>query len=116
MKSRNKTAFALIAGTVCTLTIAGSAHATSETLVVAPQVSSDEEIRYVDYSDLNIRSDAGMAMLMGRIERAAREVCGSEDYRRAGSSGRASRNAQCQEGAIADALSQLPAYDVASIR
>ncbi|MEL7043900.1 MAG: UrcA family protein [Pseudomonadota bacterium] len=114
MKTLNKTVVALATGTISTLMIAGGANATSETKVLAAQISSDENIEYVSYADLNIGSEAGMATLLGRIERAANEVCGSTNYRLAGGLNQASLNAQCKEEAIAAALSQLPDNTVAS--
>ena len=116
MKTVNKTVVALATGAISALMIAGGANATSETKVLAPPLSSDVEIRYVSYADLDIRSDAGMAILLGRIERAASEVCGSTNFRLAGGVSQASLNAQCKEEAIAAALSQLPVDRVASVR
>lgn len=114
MKTLNKTLVALATGTISALIVSGSANATSETKVLAAQISSDEVIEYVSYADLNLASDAGMATLLSRIERAADEVCGSTNYRLAGGLNQASQNAQCKEEAIAAALSQLPENTVAS--
>ena len=114
MKTLKKPALCLATGFVGALLIAGVATAASETKVVAAPLSDDDTIKYVSYADLEIGSDTGMATLRNRIEHAAREVCGSSDFRRAGGFRQASRNAQCQEEAVAEALRQLPMDSIAA--
>jgi len=114
MKTFSKSVVACATGTIGILVLAGSANATPETTVWAAQVSSGVQSRHVSYADLNLESDAGMATLQRRIERAASEVCGSTDIRLAGSLGQVRENAQCREDAVAAALSQVPSSRIAS--
>lgn len=114
MKTLNKTVVAWAAGTVGAVMVAGSVSATPETTVTAYDLSAREESRHVSYADLNLNTEAGMATLQSRIERAAREVCGRKIYRRTDGLAQSRRNAQCQEEAIAAALSQIRSNEVAA--
>ena len=49
---------------------------------VAINVHADEAARTVRYSDLNLNTQAGAAVLYKRIRNAAHEVCGDVDFRR----------------------------------
>ncbi len=115
MKSLKKTVVALAAGTIGTLMISGSVNAASETKVFADSINGQQPNQHVNFADLNISSDEGMAVLMRRIERAAESVCGSSEYHKAGSVSQAKRNEQCQEDTIAQALSRLADNKVASV-
>ncbi|MHA7816899.1 MAG: UrcA family protein [Pseudohaliea sp.] len=68
----------------------------------------------VAYGDLDLGSPAGQATLAYRIERAAREVCGATDLRRAGSLALATRNSACVEQAVNAATRKVPRPMVAT--
>ena len=68
----------------------------------------------VAYGDLDLTSPDGQATLGYRIERAAREVCGATDLRRAGSLALATRNSACVEQAVNAATRQVPQPMVAT--
>ncbi len=70
---------------------------------------------HVSVADLNPASVEGQEALHGRLSQAAREVCGSTDYRIAGSIRVAANNRACYESALAEALSQVHAAQVADI-
>ncbi|MEO0435509.1 MAG: UrcA family protein [Pseudomonadota bacterium] len=67
----------------------------------------------VDYSDLKLESPKGQEILFQRISRAAKQACGPQTYRAAGSVSIASRNKACYEDAMSRALSQVSASAVA---
>ncbi len=69
----------------------------------------------VSVADLNTATAEGQSALHGRLSQAAREVCGSTDYRIAGSVRVAANNRACYESALAEALSQVNAAQVADI-
>lgn len=68
----------------------------------------------VNISDLNLNSAQGQEVLHRRLSRAAAQICGATDYRRAGGLAQASRNKQCAEQALARSLSKVYASSVAS--
>lgn len=82
----------------------------SETLVRSEAVRTAT----VSYDDLDLASSKGQESLYYRISSAAREVCGSGDYRITGDLGVAADNEACYERAVNDALSQISAGRVAS--
>ncbi len=53
--------------------VAGAVHATA-----SESDSENYEVVKVSYADLNLASDAGMATLKRRIDRAAEQVCGPQ--------------------------------------
>lgn len=116
MKSFNRTGLALVPGAIAAMLLAGSVNAAPDMNAETGTVSNTQADQYVSYADLKTSSDEGMEALMRRIERAAESVCGSSQYHRAGSARQARENAQCQQDAIAAALSQLPMDKVASIK
>ncbi|MDO8860621.1 UrcA family protein [Haliea sp. E1-2-M8] len=69
----------------------------------------------VSVADLNLSSVEGRDALHGRLSQAAREVCGPTDYRVAGSIRVAANNRACQKSAVAGALAQVNAGQIASI-
>jgi len=83
------------------------------TLVQAPGM----EVRTASVSveDLNLSSAEGQEVLHGRLSQAAREVCGPTDHRLTGSIRLAANNKTCQASAVADALAQVNAAQVASV-
>jgi UrcA family protein len=64
-----KKTFVLAATTVLAVSLAGMAHATTNGRRNIQQ-------QVVSYADLNLESEADAATLLGRIEAAARKVCG----------------------------------------
>ena len=69
----------------------------------------------VSVADLNLASVEGQDALHSRLSQAAREVCGSTDHRITGSIRAAANNKACRDSAVADALVQINAGQVASI-
>jgi UrcA family protein len=105
-----------IAGILAVAIVTGvSLHATAgeETRVTAAASNTTQSLA-VSYADLNLDSPAGQAVLHQRISNAARQICGSENYRVAGGLRAAQLNAQCYEETLADTLSKLPQARVAS--
>lgn len=64
-----KKTFVLAATALLAVTLAGMAHATTT-------VRRGVQQQVVSYADLNLASEADAAILLGRIESAARKVCG----------------------------------------
>jgi UrcA family protein len=63
----------------------------------------------VSVADLNLATAAGRETARQRISRAAKVVCGTTDYRQAGSLHQVAANRSCQQRALADAMAQMPA-------
>lgn len=114
MNSRKKSMMAGIGASIGILVLSASAGAgafegeTVETTAPAPQETT------VAYGDLDLASPKGQATLAYRIERAARQVCGATDLRRAGSLALATRNSACVEQAVDAATRQVPQPMVAT--
>lgn len=68
----------------------------------------------VSYADLNLDSSAGQEALRHRINEAARQVCGPDHWREAGSLRQVSQNRKCRELALSRAMSQLPVQQLAA--
>ena len=66
-------------------------------------------------SRLGLEHLEGKEALEHRVSNAARKVCGSSNFREAGSVGQAADNKSCYENAMAQAMKQLSAPQVASI-
>ena len=49
--------------------------------VISTPASAETQSVAVQYADLNLSSPAGMAALQGRIEAAARKICGKPEVR-----------------------------------
>ncbi|WP_116367523.1 UrcA family protein [Parahaliea mediterranea] len=92
--------------------LAGQAQADnySETLVQ----SKAARTQTVNFDDLDLSSSKGQQSLYYRISAAARNVCGSGDYRITGHLGSAADNEACYKRAVNDAMSQVNAGQVAS--
>ena len=69
----------------------------------------------VSFDDLNLNSAAGQETLQRRLSKAARQVCGSADYRDAGSLRVAAQIKNCQKRAIADAMHQVQSGQLAAV-
>ena len=102
-------AFALVA----TVSMAANAGTYDETLVS----TSAEGLRTitVPYEDLDLSNATGQETLAARISTAARRVCGTTDYREAGSLRQASDNKVCYQNAMAQAMSATLAPQFAVI-
>ncbi|TXS89850.1 UrcA family protein [Parahaliea maris] len=98
------------AAALALLTFQAQADTYSETLVKSEAVRTAT----VNYDDLDLTSSKGQESLYYRISAAARDVCGSSDYRITGDLGTAADNEACYERAVNDALSQINAGRVAS--
>lgn len=113
MKILSRTA--IITATIATFAGAAmQAHAQSDTRVVAPSPAALQQ-KVVSYADLDLQSPEGQQALHYRISKAAEQVCGASDVRRAGSVARAARNAECYEQSISRAMAKISASAVASI-
>lgn len=95
--------------------LAGPASAESVTQVIANQVAEPQSIA-VSYDDLDLTSAAGQETLHYRLANAAREACGSSDWKRVGSLAVASRNQSCYEESLSRAMSDIPTTQVAATR
>lgn len=67
----------------------------------------------VSLADLNLASAEGQEAMYYRLSGAAERVCGSQDYRTAGSPKLAAENRACYERALSDALAQASATALA---
>jgi UrcA family protein len=67
----------------------------------------------VSYSDLDLNDVEGRDTLEYRVRAAAREVCGSTDYRITGSLSQANQNKECAERAVNAASYNSGASEVA---
>ena len=107
-----RTAVAML-GMATAVSMAASAGNYSETFTS----TSAEGLRTttVSYTDLDLVSTEGRATLEHRISRAAREVCGSSNFREAGSLRQATENKSCYESAIARAMEQVSSPQLAAI-
>ena len=88
-----------------------AAGAMDETFVQGAAVPT----RTVTFDRAELASVQGRARIERRIENAAEAVCGSTDYREVGSLTIAGKNKVCIEQAVASALSQVGADQVATI-
>ena len=82
--------------------VAGAVHATA-----SESDSENYEVVKVSYADLNLASDAGMATLQRRIDRAAEQVCGPQSTRAAGSLSRAKKGQDCFDMARESAMDSV---------
>ena len=97
----------IIAGT------AFQANAGSITEVTANAVTDKQEAT-VDFTDLDLSSPQGQEALHYRLSRAAEQVCGPSDVRKAGSVAQAARNASCYKESLSRALSDVNTSAVAT--
>ena len=100
-------AVAISAGTVAFADIWGDTHV-STTAEGLRTVS-------VSFADLDLNDAAGRAILDSRVREAAKEVCGSSDYRITGSLRVASENKECAQRAIESARYQTGSSQVAVV-
>jgi UrcA family protein len=68
----------------------------------------------VSYADLNLTSPTGRAVLQRRLSQAAELVCGSGNWRQAGSLQQSYENRKCQKRAVLEAMDHLAATQLAS--
>ena len=102
-----------VIGMATAVSMAASAGNYSETFIS----TSAEGLRTttVSYADLDLVSTEGRATLEHRVSKAAREVCGSSNFREAGSLRRATENKSCYESAVARAMEQVSSPQLAAI-
>ncbi len=105
---------ALILGISSCLAASAMAGSYQETTLVQAN-GIETRTTSVNVADLNLASVEGQDALHGRLSQAAREVCGPTDYRVTGSIRVAANNKACQNAAVADALAQANAGQVATI-
>ena len=82
--------------------VAGAVHATA-----SEAGSENYEVVKVSYADLNLASDAGIATLQRRIDRAAAKVCDAETYRITGSLIQAKQSQECFDTARESAMNSV---------
>lgn len=104
---------ALVFGIGTLLALPAMAEAYTETLV--HEQAGDPRSATVSLADLNLASSEGQDAMYFRLSRAAREVCGSSDYRQAGGARQAAKNQACYHNALSDALAQATAGRMASV-
>ena len=61
----------------------------------------------VNFSDLNLNSEAGAKALYRRLQRASREVCGVESLKTVGSVSRLQRSNSCYREALSKAVADI---------
>ena len=98
----------MLSGAAITANAGGVTEVTADALGERHQVT-------VSFADLNLTSAEGQEALYFRISRAAEKVCGPSDLRSAGSLKQASRNADCYDKSVSDALARVNRTAVASI-
>ena len=64
----------------------------------------------VDLADLDLSTEQGQVLMEARIKRAAKEVCGSQDYRTAGSLENARKNKACFNEAVSAAVDSVESH------
>lgn len=103
----------LAAGVMTLCVTAQASEFSGETTITRAQYTVEKA---VNYEDLDLSSDKGREALEGRVMQAAREVCGSTDYRMTGSLQVASRNRSCVAEAFGDAMSRIAGPTVVAVR
>ncbi len=100
-----KTICSAIFGLTAAVSLTATAGDDNETRVT----TSVEGIRTatVSYDDLDLSHARGREVLQYRISAAARKVCGSSQRSDAGSLAQASKNRNCYNGAMDDAMRSL---------
>ncbi len=61
----------------------------------------------VELSDLDLATEQGQQVMQARIKRAAKEVCGSQDYKNAGSLENVRKNRSCFNDAVTSAVDSV---------
>ena len=95
------------------VSMAASAGGYSETIVT----TTAEGLRTttVSYADLNMSDPKDKGILERRVRLAAQKVCGSSDWRTAGSVRQASANKSCSQAAVAGAVDMSASSQVALV-
>lgn len=109
---RNSTMAIAVVGLLAGAALPASAESVTE--VTADRLTEVVEIT-VSYADLNLDTAAGQETLQNRIASAARQACGSGRYREIGDLRAATRQKECFESAMAQAMSEVSAAQVAGI-
>jgi UrcA family protein len=79
-----------------------------------PLATSTESVS-ISYTNADLHTEEGRAILQSKIKHAAEKVCGPTSFREAGSIANASHNRKCVNDAVTAAASQLDASRVASL-
>lgn len=69
----------------------------------------------VSYADLDMADTKAQEIFYDRVSHAARQVCGSPHRWDVGSLIQASKNKQCFQGAMSEAMQQVPNTQVAAV-
>ena len=101
------TALAVTAG----ISINAAAHQMDETLVEA----SGAPTKTVTFDQSELATLEGRAAIEARVRDAAKDVCGPMDYRRSGGLSELKDRKECYDRAVAQAMSQINADQVAAI-
>ena len=93
------------------LSFNAAAESMDETLVEASAVPT----KTVTFTRSELATEEGRAAVEARIRDAAEDVCGPMDYHRAGGLAGVADSRECLDGAVAAAMSQIGAGQVAAI-
>ena len=107
---RNATITTALVGLLAGAALQASAQSTTE--ITANRLHDVRSVA-VNYADLNLDSPEGQEALYGRIARAADEVCGPRNTRRAGDLAQATRNRACYKETLSQAMSEISATALA---
>jgi UrcA family protein len=86
----------------------------SETTEVFGAPMATKVATTVTIADLNLNSAKGQEALHRRLSRAAEQLCGPTDYRRAGGLAQVKRNRECAVRSLSRSLSKINETAVAS--
>lgn len=111
----NTTIKSILSAAALTLTagvsVNASAGSVNETVVHGNAVPAQT----VTFKQSELATSEGMDAVEQRVRRAAEKVCGSTDYRIAGSLNVSAKNKECQSQAVAQAMTQITNESLASI-
>jgi len=96
--TRTRLTMALLCGILSAPSIATAGPLTHE--------SSENAVK-VPFADLNLSHGEEVVELYQRLQMAAREVCGSQNYRVAGSLSQQALNKQCYAQALSSAVQEI---------
>ncbi len=83
--------------------------------LAAPQGEVEEVTVKVDFSDLNIHSEAGAQRLYDRLQRASRKACDVHPYREHGSIQYYKQTRACYDSTLAEAVLEIESKALAKL-
>jgi UrcA family protein len=78
----------------------------------AANIKSNDGVVQIDVTDLNLTSHEGQQVLVSRVKRAAKSICGSQALRKAGSLYALTENKHCFNDAVDNALASVDMHFV----